>query len=280
MPKATTENRRRGRIVSDVGAFAIVPEWLIDSGVSDRALRTYVVLARYADADGVGFPSRTTLAKRVGKSVDTVDRALAELVDVGAIVVDRRDEQGRQTTNEYRLAFVRPRGRRNAADEGRTDAAPEGRTDAAQNENHRNENHRNERTDSAAVAAVEVFDPGKGKRIDGQNLPWNALVESTISHGLANEVRVGAALKSIRGEAWQSAQENGLTLDAVAVRWEEYEEALAQEIRRRVDWLKANNPNLTWGAEGVARWWSRIPASDATADLVAAAVARVRSAES
>ncbi len=272
----------------------MVPEWLLDADVSDRAVRLWAILDRYAGSNGAAFPSRSTLAKRLRCSVDTIDRSLADLEAVGALEVERAGTR----VNVYRL-LDRPRASRtDAARSSRTGAASASRTGAAHKESHTKESQENERTPSSdpagsEVAAAPPFDPLKGKKVptatqeigpDGEwiegvvdrNLPWDALVEETISHGQANEARVGKALKSIRAEAWARAQENGLTLDEVQERWGAYERGLAEEIRRRVRWLNSNRPDLTWGAEGVARWWSRIPASDATEVAVEEAVRRVR----
>jgi hypothetical protein len=124
---------QQGGIVADV-RFAIVPEWVLDLEVSDRAVRLYALLARHADGDGSGaIPGRKRLAKRLRCSVDSVDRAKAELVDAGALHVEHRFLDGRQTSNDYLVIRVPPGhpGRTAAADEGRTTAAPPGRTGAA-----------------------------------------------------------------------------------------------------------------------------------------------------
>jgi hypothetical protein len=66
--------------------FAIVPEWIIDSDVSDAAFHLYAVLLRYGHSSGTRMPSRATLARRLRKrSVDSVDRAMKKLVAIGAV---------------------------------------------------------------------------------------------------------------------------------------------------------------------------------------------------
>lgn len=136
---------------SDSGPFSIVPEWVTDSPISDGAHRLYAVLARYADSgDGSAFPARSTLAKRLHCSTDTVDRRVAELVKITALIVRPRfTEGGDQTSNLYIIRRARPPaevldpGRTDAAPPAadtrppsRTDAATPSRTDAAQNLNH------------------------------------------------------------------------------------------------------------------------------------------------
>jgi len=58
--------------------FAVVPEWMLDSAVSDTAFRLYAVLARYGNTSGVRMPGRALLARRLHRSLDTVDRALKD----------------------------------------------------------------------------------------------------------------------------------------------------------------------------------------------------------
>ena len=84
--------------------FAVVPEWVLDSEISDCALRLYAVLLRYGQTSGARMPSRATLARRLRKgSTDTVDRAMKELVTLGAVVVERRRRAGLNETNRYHL---------------------------------------------------------------------------------------------------------------------------------------------------------------------------------
>jgi hypothetical protein len=100
--------------------FAMTPEWLLDSTVSDKALRLYAVLARYADKEHHAHPSRRKLAERMHCSPDSVDRVLKELQMAGAIEVDNRfDEDGHQTSNDY---ILRPGGRTDAEGGSRMDA--------------------------------------------------------------------------------------------------------------------------------------------------------------
>jgi hypothetical protein len=71
--------------------FAIIDEWLLDLDISDRAVRLYAVLARYADSEThKAYPSRGTLAERLKCSKASVDRAAQELVDAGAMKKKQR----------------------------------------------------------------------------------------------------------------------------------------------------------------------------------------------
>ena len=97
--------------------FAMTPAWLIESAISDRAVRLWAILWTYADRRSYeAWPGRRTLARQLGCSVDSIDRATRELMTVGALRVERRRRtNGSQTSNLYTLVEARP---------GRTVAAP------------------------------------------------------------------------------------------------------------------------------------------------------------
>lgn len=116
--------------------FAILPEWVLyHRGLSDRAIRLFCVLDRFADADGACFPSRKTLAERMGTSIKTIDRAMAELGAAGAVTVEVRMREGRQTSNRYVLHGDPPGGGTDVSPLVRSDAGVGDRSDA-QNESH------------------------------------------------------------------------------------------------------------------------------------------------
>lgn len=79
----------------DLGTFAIVPDWITTSTVSDRAVRLWAVLWQYADrATGRAWPSHSTLAERLRCSPGTVRRLQKELEQIGALTVQHRYSEG------------------------------------------------------------------------------------------------------------------------------------------------------------------------------------------
>lgn len=109
---------------SDVGRYAMLPEWLLDAGISDKAIKLFCILAaKYADRTGEAYPSRSTLAKDLGVvRAQTVDAALRELVAANALAVtNRKGEGGIHDTNVYTLRFTRPA----ALESVEQDVAPE-----------------------------------------------------------------------------------------------------------------------------------------------------------
>lgn len=156
--------------------FASIPEWVLyHEDLSPQAIRLYGVLDRYAE--GRCFPSRKRLANQLGvKSVDTVDRALRELQDAGAVsVTPRFDEAGDPTSSLYTVHFLPALGvaahsggggRTDAAtspqesgDGGRTDAARGGRTDAALTRATLNQSESTRGSSSGAADASPDADP-------------------------------------------------------------------------------------------------------------------------
>ena len=95
-------------VSSQMGPFSIVPEWVLDRGLSPTALKLYIVMARFADWNtGIAFPSRETLAKRMKCSVKTVDRAVIEIVAAECV---SKISRGRYASALYQVYQVDPRG--------------------------------------------------------------------------------------------------------------------------------------------------------------------------
>lgn len=113
----STRVRRRGY------TFAQLPDWVLyHPDLNAQAVRLFAVLDRFAGDSDDCFPSRKKMAKRMGCSPSAVDRAMAQLVKVGAVEVTSRrrvgdDEDGGQTSNLYTLQGVDPSVR---TDEGGT----------------------------------------------------------------------------------------------------------------------------------------------------------------
>lgn len=101
------EQRMTNQINSD-NYFSIVPEWVLNLPISANAVRLYAILQRYADKDsGKCHPSRKTLADRCMVSVSSLDRALAELIDAGAVSKKHRvNASGDMTSNQYTVITV------------------------------------------------------------------------------------------------------------------------------------------------------------------------------
>jgi Helix-turn-helix domain len=127
MPVETANDR----LAREGGPFVVVPAWVLSTDLSDGALRTYCVLAGFADHEGASWPSRRTLAERMHCSIDTVDRRVMELKEAGLLRAQgRASAEGRQTSNLWILVSRHPQAAILQGG-GRVDAAPGGRVDAA-----------------------------------------------------------------------------------------------------------------------------------------------------
>lgn len=82
---------------------------MLDAAISDRAVRVYAILARYADSETLqAFPSRETLAKRAGCNAKAITRAVDELVAIGAVIKQHRKSGETYQSNLYTLRRVGP----------------------------------------------------------------------------------------------------------------------------------------------------------------------------
>lgn len=189
-------------IRSDTGTFAIIPTWVIDADISDRAIKLYAILAGYADNNtGECWPSRRLLADRLGCSVDSLDRARNELVSIGALIVTVRiDSDGSQRSNLYTVMRAIPQGgsRTDADTPLGTGAHPPLGTGAAHNYtqeelDQRTSKKRQRKPDVIFDAIVEVCG------IDPSSL--TSAARGSINRARADLARVGADPESIRRAA-------------------------------------------------------------------------------
>ena len=131
-------------LVVEEPRFALVPEWVIDAAIPDAAFRLYSLLLRYGNGSGSRMPSRPTLARRLRRSVDAVDRAMRQLSDNGIVRIEHRRAGEQFLSNRYHVRTSAPApaptegGSRSSAATpesgpggGRTSAATPGRTSAA-----------------------------------------------------------------------------------------------------------------------------------------------------
>lgn len=246
---------------SDTGAFALVPEWLLFSDLSDRAVRLYAILSRYADRDGKAWPSRRTLATKLGCSMNTVDRARAELEEAGALHVERRkSDEGDWMSSVYTVV-------RRTPTNGETGTP----TDGVQNESQGLNDGSSTATAVDSRGAVAEYDPRKGTKVDGRNLPWDALVEETGADERAEAGRIAQGLKLIRKLV---ADEYGAVETWRLASPEEREQDIADVIRQRAALYRDRWPQVELTPTALAANWARVtrprPGRDPDSALAAA----------
>lgn len=85
--------------------FQQIPNWIFESAISPTAVKLYLVLRKNGDNKrGTSYYSRKKLAIQLGTSANTMDRAKAELIEIGALCqINRKNEQGDWTSNMYHV---------------------------------------------------------------------------------------------------------------------------------------------------------------------------------
>jgi len=92
-----------------LGAFGMIPEWVLLANISSTAKVLFGWMAcRYASrATWACWPGQQRLADDLRLSVRTVNAAIKELSDIGALTKRQRvDTQGGVSTNYYQLMFL------------------------------------------------------------------------------------------------------------------------------------------------------------------------------
>lgn len=235
------------------GYFAIVPEWVLFADLSPNALKLYGILSLHCDyTTRVCRLGRKELAGMLGGvSLDTVDRAKAELVQLRALEVRKKAKaNGGQDRNEYLvrrnhpdLAIApRPPAARSAATPAATPAAA-----GAAPKNQTQE----EPEDHAAAAPEPLFVAGeefRPREVDGK----------PVSAGEASRsLALLASFNKLAGTRFKSAE----YLRAIILRVRRYPEvsdAEHEEVVRHVlgltgkaKWWDDAAPNIVWGNDRV-----------------------------
>jgi hypothetical protein len=85
--------------------FQQIPNWVFESEATATAIKLYLVLRRNGDNKrGTSFWSRKKLAEQLGTSINTMDRAKKELIDMGALCqINRKNKDGDWTSNLYHV---------------------------------------------------------------------------------------------------------------------------------------------------------------------------------
>ena len=107
------EEKDLGGVKSQMGPFAIIPEWVIEGCCGKvYALAVYTILAKMADrSDSTCFPTIKHIGKKVGCSAETVRNSIKHLLSIGAIDVEyRKNDEGENTSNLYTVNQIESRG--------------------------------------------------------------------------------------------------------------------------------------------------------------------------
>ncbi len=98
-----------GRVVTEIGPWAMVPAWVLTKGLKPATLVTYVALRSFADRGGDAHPRAETIAERACLSVGTVRNSIQELRSKGLIeTTERRRPDGSLAGLVYKLFDLDP----------------------------------------------------------------------------------------------------------------------------------------------------------------------------
>lgn len=94
-------------VTQEADPWVRAPVWML-TRVSASSMIIYLHLARYSGLPDGARPSLGRLAVESGYSRATVKRAIAELEDLGAVVVQHRSKDGRSLPSRYHLRTTHP----------------------------------------------------------------------------------------------------------------------------------------------------------------------------
>jgi predicted transcriptional regulator len=88
------------------GEFTTVPSKSARKGLKPVLQTVYTWLCDFSDENMESYPSRKVLAEYSGVSIDTLDRSINELVELGLVKKTERYINNEQTTNIYQAQIV------------------------------------------------------------------------------------------------------------------------------------------------------------------------------
>lgn len=235
----------------------------VTTGSPTRKAVLYALADRHNADTGRCDPSPAKIAKDTELSESSVKKALRELAADGIIQsIRRKREDGSSRTNLYRFPALDGEGATSAGGggeseplEGATGAPGRGRQPTP---NQNLEPEVEPEGEPSTAVAVAAYDPVKGIRVEGKDLPWDALVLATDAQGDLNGARIARALKTIRPVLWKYIEESYPDRAQEALRDPVgYESMTAATITMVAARLANDMPTVTWGPEGVARNFSR-----------------------
>lgn len=243
---------------SDGGQFGVLPLWVLDEDVSDRAKVLYARLAACAGAENTTLRGHAEMEKWLRCGRTSVRNAVAELVKIGAVTVEETTTKtGGQGHNAYVVHVTPPLRPSEEAPPRESDDLPIG--DPKELE------ETSSLTGGVAVAAVEGVDrPWRRTLVNGRDLPFDALQAEAHIQPRSPRIReIPSALNGggagrqpgIRALAWDEAPE---WAREDARTWEVW---LGEEIHRRAAAYRTAMPGASLTPQALAKWWVDVAVS-------------------
>lgn len=280
----------RGVRWGDGGPFAIIPEWLLDAEVSDRAKVLYAMFARFADRDLASTPRKKLIADRLRCSVSTFELAVKELSEVGAITVEPRySDEGDRTSNRYVLHVTA----RDTSPDGSGDGSPDGSGGSKREPLGTRNGSSNDdppgaldrrSTGIGEQAGVDVTVPPPIKLVDRQNEPLNTLLDvAGIDPENRTQVRQAAAALNGRTANGRVSQQGIVHLLWIEVgRWaadndpgrllrlhdepEGWSRLLCDVIPRKAEQYRQRFDGATLTPSALRKWWLELSKTEQRTD--------------
>lgn len=163
-------------LVTETGAWAYVPQWILRYKLNGSEMRTYVALRTYANQQGVAWPKVKTLAERAYVDVSTAEKAISKLRNLGLLTTTvRRRDDGTVYACTYMLRDTDPGlvGGQTRETEGQVTRETEGHSPAKRREQEHTREHTSGNTPSSWGERSPQSPPpsATGTRRRGERVP-------------------------------------------------------------------------------------------------------------
>ena len=220
--------------------FAILPESVLFAAISSNAVRLYCILRRRADEkSNACYPSQKYLADSMFCSTRTVQRALDELIKIGAVTVEHRMIEGTDayTSNMYYLHATIAQGGAPVR-KGSANMTQGSRAGVVQNKANKQSNETNtkKKTRKRDLLFEEMC---KGLGIDWENAPTGETGRVNRACGELRKINatpeeVAAAIKHYK-QNWKGAK---ISAQAITNNWTKLKDEMKESTPIKRDCKK------------------------------------------
>lgn len=220
--------------------FAILPESVLFAAISSNAVRLYCILRRRADEkSNACYPSQKYLADSMFCSTRTVQRALDELIKIGAVTVEHRmiDGTDAYTSNMYYLHATIAQGGAPVR-KGSANMTQGSRAGVVQNKANKQSNETNtkKKTRKRDLLFEEMC---KGLGIDWENAPTGETGRVNRACGELRKINatpeeVAAAIKHYK-QNWKGAK---ISAQAITNNWTKLKDEMKESTPIKRDCKK------------------------------------------
>lgn len=143
------------------GDFTLVPNKAFRDGLAPKLQVILMWLCDFSDENNESFPSRSTLAKKCGISIRSLDDGLNKLEELGLINKENRMIDNEKTSNLYTVNILTPPSAKSAPPSAKNDTTPRAKS-AHRTKTNSNSTQLTTSDKSEGVAKVDEY----GRSID------------------------------------------------------------------------------------------------------------------